>query len=52
MWSFIKHYGWLAWSKSITTIENLDRQQWLVILVVVTVAGFMVLQGFGNKRRL
>jgi len=35
-----------------STIESLDRQQWIVILVVVCVAGFMVLQGFGSNRKI
>jgi len=52
MWSFIKYYAAAGWGRSMSFIEGLDRQQWLVILVCVTIAGFMVLQGFGSKRRI
>jgi hypothetical protein len=28
---------------------HLDRQQWLVLLVVTTAAGFLCMRGFGSR---
>jgi len=46
MFSYIK--SWLA--AGLRGIEGLEREQWIVILVCVTVAGFMMLQGMGTRR--
>jgi hypothetical protein len=30
-------------------VLTLDRQEWLVVLVVVTVLGFLCMRGFGSR---
>ena len=30
-------------------VNHLDRQQWLMLLAVVTVVGFLCMRGFGSR---
>jgi hypothetical protein len=32
-------------------IDGLDRQEWLLVLIAVVIAGFLCLRGMGSRRQ-
>ena len=38
-----------CWSAINSWVLSLNRQEWLILLVAVTVAGFFCMRGFGSR---
>ena len=40
---------WHAYRSVMIWANHLDRQEWLILLLVIMVAGFLCMRGFGSR---
>ena len=53
MWQiiyWIQHQISNCYSSTSEWMHHLDKQQWLVLLVLTTAAGFVCMRGFGSRQ--